>query len=224
MRLPASSIVGAALRQLNPASTQQFRSELRFHLLAIVTIAILWLIFQWHSRARPRVTNARAGGQRAKGVLAQLRDLFVLLALIVALMHAAVPQWMKWSEFYIVETFRWLAVVPTFVGLGLFAWAADVHRRGWRTAGAGTPQGETLVVTGPYARIRHPMYLGVAIAVCSISVVAANWVLLLMSATLTLVLVAIVVPREDARLASRFDSRYAAYAASTPRFVPRAGR
>lgn len=200
-------------------SATDIRLELFFHLVVIVAIVILWSLFQWYRRTTIVTidTVTRAASHRDKSALTQLRELFTIVAITVALMHAAVPTRMRWSEFHIFAIFRWAAVVTASMALAVFAWAVYILSRV-------TSQKGSLVVAGPYAHVRHPMYLAVATALCSISIVAANWVLLLMSAAFLFVLWRRILPREEARLASRFESKYAAYASATPRFIPRRRR
>jgi protein-S-isoprenylcysteine O-methyltransferase Ste14 len=80
------------------------------------------------------------------------------------------------------------------------------------------PRG-VLVKSGPYGRVRHPIYAGLIVA-------ATGWAMLRMSG-LHLVLAAVLAAwvygkarREEAFLQERFPE-YAAYRARTPRLIPR---
>ena len=83
------SIIVTATSQSQVESARDGARELLFHLEAIAVIVMLWISFQWYSQGNSRLNQSKRIGDR--GVLAQLRDLSALLALIVALMHAAVP-------------------------------------------------------------------------------------------------------------------------------------
>ena len=97
-------------------------------------------------------------------------------------------------------------------GLALAAWAV-------RAAGAVDLAGSgSLVVHGPYARSRNPMYvawtsmyLGVAL------VVNSAWLMVVSPAVLAWT--HLVVRREERALGRRFGDAYAAYASRTPRYV-----
>lgn len=101
-----------------------------------------------------------------------------------------------------------------FIGLGFWAIAAA-----WpvllRAAKAGT-----LATTGPYARVRHPQYVGfLAIMVGFL----LQWPTI---PTLVMFPVLVYVYRrlslqEEASVAAAFPAPWAAYAEQTPRFVPR---
>jgi protein-S-isoprenylcysteine O-methyltransferase Ste14 len=82
-----------------------------------------------------------------------------------------------------------------------------------------TRKAHTLVVNGPYRWARHPFYDTVALLLIAISLVAANW-FLLMTGALVVTLLALRVPREEKRLVARFGDDYRGYMARTNRFLP----
>ncbi len=76
-----------------------------------------------------------------------------------------------------------------------------------------------LVTTGPYARVRHPLYtamLGVGVAFAPVT---ANWVFVLFG-VLCIVGTLVRVPREERMMLDEFGSEYAAYMQRTGRFLP----
>lgn len=79
-----------------------------------------------------------------------------------------------------------------------------------------------LAVSGPYARVRHPLYGGSFLIAVGVAVASARWEV---AAIVTLyfgLLVRVVVADEDARLEMQFGEPYRRYAAEVPRFIPRA--
>ena len=80
-----------------------------------------------------------------------------------------------------------------------------------------------LARTGAYARIRHPQYVGFVVILFGFLL---QWPTLLTLAMFP-VLVAMygyLARREEAEMLARFGDEYAAYAAKTPRFIPRLGQ
>jgi protein-S-isoprenylcysteine O-methyltransferase Ste14 len=107
-------------------------------------------------------------------------------------------------------------------GVGLNAWALTERRR--RSAGRfELERPEDLVVTGPYAVTRHPMYVGWWLIQLGAGVLAgSSWVLALLPAEV-LVEHRFVVG-EEAALAELFPQSYPGYAERVPRYLglPRA--
>ncbi len=79
-----------------------------------------------------------------------------------------------------------------------------------------------LTTTGFYRYVRHPIYTGVLAIVAGLTVRSGSFVHLAVAA-ITVVFFTVKARWEEARLAERYPD-YAAYAAITPRFVPRPRR
>lgn len=102
-------------------------------------------------------------------------------------------------------------------GLAWFAWGAwCLARAPVALSSAGALR--VLVDHGPYAYGRHPMYLGVLLALLGAGLAAASMASLLAAAVLFAWLRLRVVPREEARLRQRYGGWYSDYAASVPRW------
>ena len=86
---------------------------------------------------------------------------------------------------------------------------------------AGTPIEEHhLVTTGPYARVRHPLYSAMVGIGISFALVTGNWVFVLLAALVIAGLVARV-PREERMMIKEFGEEYKAYMQRTGRFFPK---
>ncbi len=77
-----------------------------------------------------------------------------------------------------------------------------------------------LVTSGPYSRIRHPMYVAFLAWATSLGLVIANWVLIVFAVCLAVIVVARV-PREEQMMLERFGDEYREYMKRTGRFLPR---
>ena len=83
-----------------------------------------------------------------------------------------------------------------------------------------TRQKHTLVIHGPYRWVRHPFYDSGALLMAAVSLIAANWFLLL-TGGLAFVLLVVRTRTEEEKLLARFGEVYRAYMKRTGRFLPR---
>ena len=193
---------------------QTFRAILIVVFLVVLPIGI-------YLRLRSQATGERLD-RRQEGlfILATLRPLgavfwFGLIAWMVD------PAWMAWSSMSLPVWLRWTGVGAIAIACGLLVWT-------FRSLGTNltdtvvTRQRHTLVLHGPYRWIRHPFYDSAALLMVAVSMIAANWFLLVMG-TVVFCLLIIRTRTEEANLVARFGDSYRTYMERTGRFLPRIG-
>lgn len=91
--------------------------------------------------------------------------------------------------------------------------------------GTGSPALPTraLVVCGPYRWVRHPMYLGAALAIGGQGLLLSRWVLLAGAALYVAAVSWLIARREEPGLRARYGDAYARYRAAVPGWVPARG-
>ena len=103
-------------------------------------------------------------------------------------------------------------------GIGLAMWARSHLGGNW----SGVPaikQGQTLVKSGPYAIVRHPIYAGLLYGVLGSAIVLGTYgSLIVICLTVLFVLVRIV--QEERLMREEFGSEYLDYAARVKALVP----
>lgn len=103
-------------------------------------------------------------------------------------------------------------------GVATRLWAVRAIGKRARVRHAGAKQ---LLLAGPYARVRNPLYVGNAALTLGLAVLAgAGWSALVSLAVLVVVY-ALVVRHEEGVLAGQFGDEYAAFRAAVPRWLPR---
>jgi protein-S-isoprenylcysteine O-methyltransferase Ste14 len=136
-------------------------------------------------------------------------------------LYAISPAWMETLSVPFPRWLRWVGFALGLVSLGFWTWTQVALGRQW------SPQLQLrerhrLVTTGPYARIRHPLYTAMfGYSVC-LALVTANWVLVVF-ALLAIVVTALRVPREEKMMIDRFGEEYEAYMRKSGRFLPKLG-
>ena len=85
---------------------------------------------------------------------------------------------------------------------------------------ARTVEGHTLVTTGPYGLVRHPIYLGMGGFLVAIGLVLAPWWALALACVFYLVGAQIRIRAEDALMASTFGEAFEVYRKRVPALIP----
>jgi protein-S-isoprenylcysteine O-methyltransferase Ste14 len=104
--------------------------------------------------------------------------------------------------------------------IGLFAASSRELGRNWSLV-ARTRSDHELVRTGPYSRIRHPIYLGLLLFLFALAVGLGHWVQLLLALPFFFVGTGIRTSVEDNLLEQRFGDTFRDYRNSTPALIPR---
>ena len=116
----------------------------------------------------------------------------------------------------VVNAVGWLALG---VGLGLIAFAMVLLRRSKALTAVPRPRDEgSLVVSGPYRFIRHPVYAGLILACLGVAFTRLSWIDLGLPTALFVVL-DLKRRREEAWLGQRYPD-YDAYRGRTKGLVP----
>ena len=119
---------------------------------------------------------------------------------------------------------------PTFVAGGLLVvlgesirlWAVGYAGSATRTRRAGAP---SLVTSGPYGRVRNPLYVGNFILSLGLCVMAWAWMPYMLGIFLAVfgMQYGLIVSLEEEILRKRFGDEYERYYRAVPRFLPRLG-
>jgi omega-hydroxy-beta-dihydromenaquinone-9 sulfotransferase len=142
-----------------------------------------------------------------------------LVQLAIILTFLIDPSLLAWSSVPVPMALRWAGVGLGMVGSTLFVWT--LHNLGKNlTDTVVTRKEHSLVTTGPYRWVRHPFYTSFAVAVVAISLVTANWLLLVLGIVHFLLFVARTRAEEE-KLVERFGDEYRHYWQRTGRFIPR---
>jgi len=120
--------------------------------------------------------------------------------------------------------FRWIALVPLLFGVGLLLWCVRI----FLTQGKGTlapwDPPRQLVVTGPYAFSRNPMYVAVMLILVGWAIGFHSLSLLVYAAVVLVVFHLRVRRGEEPWLADTFHDKWTRYASHVPRWLFRTRR
>jgi protein-S-isoprenylcysteine O-methyltransferase Ste14 len=129
------------------------------------------------------------------------------------------PRWFAFARVDLPAWTRLLGLPLALAGVGLFGWM--FQHLGLNVTSTSMPRREaTLVTTGPYRWVRHPMYSAALILALATTLLTAS-IIVALSGIAVFVLLAARSRIEERRLVEKFGESYRAYQHRTGRFVPR---
>jgi protein-S-isoprenylcysteine O-methyltransferase Ste14 len=175
-----------------------------------VIILVAWIAFwvYWFAAAA-RGTKA---GRTRWGQFAGVR-----LALVIIVLLLLRTRVFRGHAFTHDPWLQGIGLALFFSGLALAIWARRYLGRNW-----GTPMSEKenpeLVTSGPYRRIRHPIYTGIVLAMIG-TAVAVSWYWLIIAAVIGAYFVYSAV-MEERYMTGVFPETYPGYQRSTKMLLP----
>jgi protein-S-isoprenylcysteine O-methyltransferase Ste14 len=192
--------------------------DVLFRLLAIAVTASLFAVSIFY---RNRADHAGGRMKRTDEPLPIRAGLSVsgLMGFGGLLLYFVWPDGLAWSMVTVPVWLRWTGVALATIGVaGAFWIFSTLGHNVSRTAR--TRDNATLVTTGPYRIVRHPLYVNAAIVFAALSMITRSWWFIAWIVP-ALLLLAVRTRQEEANLEARFGEAWRAYAARTGRFVPR---
>jgi len=162
----------------------------------------------------PRKTPGREG--KACAVVRAVRSLALVVFLVL---YAGAPLRVRVLSVPFPEWLRWVGIALGVISLALYAWSRATLGRAWSSP-LQTHEEQHLVTTGPYARIRHPIYLALLGFLTSIALIATNGFLIVVLA-FSMVDLSLRMPTEEQMMIEKFGEDYRAYMQKTGRLLPR---
>lgn len=156
---------------------------------------------------------------RAHSALGLLMELAMPLSVVLYAVH---PAWVARLSIPLPAALRILGGGASLLAL---LHLVRVHRalgRHW-SASLRVREDHSLVTTGPYARVRHPMYTALISNMLCLSLLSANLIIILPRA-LQISLLLLRMGKEESMMLARFGEEYRAYMRRTGRLLPRPTR
>jgi protein-S-isoprenylcysteine O-methyltransferase Ste14 len=158
---------------------------------------------------------AREGGC---GVLViRVIGFFALMAFLV--MYFLGVKWIDVFMFPLPDWLRWVGFVLGAITMVFWTWTQVTLDTQW-SAQLQLTKDHHLITTGPYAYIRHPLYMGIFGWCISLTLLTANWIFFAMCA-LSFAGLSWRVPKEEQMMIEAFGEEYKKYMQRTGRFFPR---
>jgi len=191
-----------------------------------ITFTLLWIIFiaarLVPSRNVPSVKRSRR--ERLKAMKEEGICVFVLIIvatygnLIVAALHLYNPPWIQWSYLHLPLEPR-IGLILAIISIPYVYWVGQTLAN-YYSFTVEIQEDHKLITTGPYHRIRHPMYAAFILFLAAQVLVSDNWLFLA-------ILLAMIpglytrISKEEKMMIEEFGDEYRAYMKRTGRLLPR---
>jgi len=155
----------------------------------------------------------------------EIRALIIIRAALGLVFYGALAVWLFWPHAFPWATMevpagiRWAAaalLVPTLFLFAASFRAIDTNYRG----GVGLYDDHSLVTTGPYRYIRHPIYVAFIAIMILVLLMSGNWVLGVSGILLVTSIAVARIPVEESQLSERFGQSWDDYRSRTASIIP----
>jgi protein-S-isoprenylcysteine O-methyltransferase Ste14 len=136
-----------------------------------------------------------------------LLPLYLLFPSSLVLFQMPFPNWL-----------RWFGIGFGFLSIPFLLWVHYVLDEEWSIT-LKLQTGHKLVTSGPYRRIRHPMYTALIMYELSWVLVSAS-ILFLVYYVITVILMIVRIPKEERMMLENFGEEYRSYMKRTGRLLP----
>lgn len=174
---------------------------------ALFVVAVAWVALR-------NLDRSAAGNRRLSSTIGIALQSFACAAAGIGIVTPTLP-W--WAPFSIVSTV--LVILLGSSAVALFLSAAVTMGKNWSLV-ARTRADHELIRTGPFAMVRHPIYLAILLYLIGIAAALGHWPQLLIAIPLYLGGTFVRIRDEEALLRAEFGEDHARYVREVPALIP----
>jgi len=173
-----------------------------------------------------KATRMKMHNENEVPLLLKLRTIFGIPFYLGVLAWTFTPRWMEWSNLPFPIWARWMGLGLGIVAIGPNAWS---HKTLSQKLGTDFDPAmrllnvPALVTEGPYAWMRHPIYLAFLLMQIAVLFLTSNWVIGFSGLAIIISVIAIRVPEEEKRLIEQFGEQYKNYMKHSGSLLPKLG-
>jgi len=190
-----------------------------FRVLAAVILFTGIGISSYFRRKADRETGEKISRKVDGTALMTVIKIGGLLLWFSPLVYLLNPSWMAWSKIGLPDSVRWLGVGIGVLCVPMIYWLFSSIGNSISPTSA-TRKQHTLVTSGPYRWVRHPLYTVGSSLFVAFGMMADNWFIAALG-MLAFVAMASRTPKEEANLIEKFGDEYREYMKHTGRYLPK---
>jgi protein-S-isoprenylcysteine O-methyltransferase Ste14 len=158
--------------------------------------------------------------RREEGPVSKIAGILGMTGFVAILLYAINPVWLSWASLPLPLWLRLTGVAITMFGFALLQWAQNTLGKNW----SDTPRmikEQSLITSGPYRFVRHPIYTAFLLILGATLLVSANWLIGFAWIGMTVLEVASRIGFEENLMLEYFGDQYREYMRRTGRLLPR---
>ena len=158
--------------------------------------------------------------QREERTVAKLAGLLGMAGFLSMTVYVINPNWLAFANVSLPNWLRWIGLGFALLGFALLQWAQVTLGKSW----SDTPRmmkEQTIITSGPYRTIRHPIYTAFILILGSTVFISSNWLIGLCWAGMTVLEVASRIGFEENLMIEYFGDQYREYMKKTGRLLPK---
>ena len=194
---------------------QDLISRTSFAVLFFLLLAVRNIFSIKHRKGMINIKNTQEGKANfiiRRFILGPILGVFMIFYFIN-------PLWMKFLLIPFPQFVIWVGAILGLCGILFLIWVHIYLGKEW-SADLKLNTDHKLIETGPYSKIRHPMYTAVFAIYLALGIISFNYILL---AVFILIIISSIirVPDEEKMMTEKFGERYKIYMQNTGRFLPK---
>lgn len=171
-------------------------------------------------------TRVQLHNEHEVPLLLKIRQIFGISFYVGILIWTFAPKYMEWSALALPTWARWTGLALGLLSIVLNAWSHMILRQ--KLGEDFDPmlrllKVPALVKEGPYATMRHPIYLAFLMMQISVLFLTSNWFIGLSGIAIIVAVIAIRIPEEEKMLIEQFGDEYRNYMQNTGSLLPKLG-
>jgi len=158
--------------------------------------------------------------KREEGIISKVAGLLGILGFVSLIAYVIDPKWLAFADLALPVWLRWAGIGIAILGFALLQWAQMTLANSW----SDTPRmmkEQTLITSGPYRTIRHPIYTAFLLILGSTLLISSNWLIGLCWAGMTILEVISRISFEESLMLEYFGDQYREYMKKTGRLLPK---
>ena len=199
-------------------------TESTFRLTFVILLAVLFAMrFYFMIKVRRsggRLTPDQKAVEREGGrgtLVVRVVAFFALMAFLV--MYIIGIKWIEAFSFPLLVWLRWVGFGLGLLSVAFWTWTQINLDTQW-SAQLQLAKDHHLITTGPYARMRHPLYSAMFGWAAALGLLTANWIFVAM-AVLSIAWTIVRIPKEEQMMIEAFGNEYKTYMQRTGSFFPK---